>query len=138
LHHLFVVNCKVRVKEQYLKLRVELQERLENIVFVPRSSASNPLLRIFERPKYVMKMYDNTLPEPWQDVGQKMHDIATNFCDMRGVYKEDIVGIQSRKPFKRNVLNCVYDYLVLFHIFVAQQRKEPFGIRFYECEYHPF
>nr|ART36104.1 B155 [uncultured bacterium]ART41074.1 L563 [uncultured bacterium] len=63
-----MVNRKVRVKEQYFKFRVELQERFENIVFVPCSSLSNPIFWIFERPKYIVKMNDYAIVEPWQDV----------------------------------------------------------------------
>nr|ART36105.1 B156 [uncultured bacterium]ART41073.1 L562 [uncultured bacterium] len=49
-----------------------------------------------------------------------MNNIATNFCYMRRVYKEDIIGFQSRKSLKWNVLHYIYYYLMLFFVLVAQ------------------
>src|SRR5687768_10175387 len=59
-----VVCRDVGIEEHHSEGRVELQERLEEVVLVPSSAAKDPLLGVFEGPENVVKVDDDAFLQP--------------------------------------------------------------------------
>src|SRR5262249_17940359 len=83
---------------------VVLQERMQQIGFIPRAALIDPRFRIFERMKNVVEVDDHPRNQPWKNVEEDIVHIAAGLRDVRRIDEENIVRLQSCKDVEVDVL----------------------------------
>src|SRR4029079_8994578 len=89
------VPCtKIRIEEYNLEITIVLKECPDHIRLIPCSSLHGPIFWILEWVIDVMYVYINPRLYLWQYIEDDVIHIGSDFRDMRGIDKEDIILIK--------------------------------------------
>ena len=87
-----MVSCEVADGENDLKLGIEREKRLEEVLLAPEHELLfEPAMRVLEGEEDVMDVHDHTLVEPGERLEVEVIHVASAPHDMRGVDRQDVV-----------------------------------------------
>ena len=120
LKPVLVKALEVCIEKQYGESSIEFQKRPQHVSFVPCSAFDDPLPGIFERIDDVVKVDDDPFAQHWKNSEQQMIDVASRFCHMRRVDKEDISGFERFKEPRVRILHSLLEDANTFAICCRQ------------------